>query len=199
VELIADQSIAEFAEQLAARRPTPGGGAACAMVAGLAAALAEMAAGYCDQRSLDLGSEDLLDRLRQARRRAFDLADADSAAYGAYRAARADTSTGGRKAREAALRQAAAVPAELAFLTQQIAETSAQLFHEGNANLRTDAFAAAVLAAAIAEASAQFVVGNLGDSAGDPLVVRALESVMGAKEAAQTVRGRQTDVQKGAG
>ena len=162
-----DMSVRELLRAVAARTSAPGGGAAAAMTAALAAALTGMAARY----SADTPGR-VADEADGHRERAAALADADAAAYGAFLAAlRRPRDDPGRAAAVASARDAAAaVPAEIAALAGAVSDLAAPLVHGGNPNLRGDARAAVLLAAAAADTAAGLVEINVG---ADPRVGRA--------------------------
>lgn len=78
---LADLTLKEFLDQLAARQPTPGGGSASAIGGALGAALASMAANY------SVGDEikEIAATLEVLRTKLLDYADQDVAAYQKYR------------------------------------------------------------------------------------------------------------------
>jgi hypothetical protein len=126
-----DLPVRAFLDAVADRSPTPGGGSAAAVTAAVAAALTVMVARYSDV------PPDEADALRV---RAAALADADAAAFAAYRAALAvpETDEGRPAALERATDAAAAVPAEVAECAARIAELAGELVRTGNPNLRSD-------------------------------------------------------------
>ena len=91
---VVDQRLGDFFEALASEQPVPGGGAAAAVSAALAASLTAMVVRlsldrpkYADFADLHA---DALTASDEARVRFLELAEADANAYAAYRAARAD-------------------------------------------------------------------------------------------------------------
>jgi methenyltetrahydrofolate cyclohydrolase len=156
--------VRSFLDLVAAREPAPGGGAAAAMTAALAAGLVAMAARFSDARLPSAA-----DAARQAdelRTRAAALADQDAAAYGAVlEAYRLPNDGDGAERRDriaAALYRAATVPLEIAEIAAQAAGLAAGLAAGGNPNLRGDALAAAHLAEAAARSAAALVDINVG-------------------------------------
>lgn len=151
-----DLPVRDLLDAVAGRTATPGGGAVAALTVALAAALTGMVARYSD------ASGEEADSLRA---RAAALADADVAAYAAYRAAlRIDPAVPDEEGRPAALERAtdaaAAVPAEVAECAVRIAELADELVRRGNPHLRSDAEAAVALAAAAAATAATLVAVN---------------------------------------
>jgi formiminotetrahydrofolate cyclodeaminase len=88
---VADQTITAFAAALAARAPTPGGGASAAVAAALGCATGAMAARYTTgpkfaDRAIE--ADGIAERLDQWRDECLRLADADAAAFAAVGDAR---------------------------------------------------------------------------------------------------------------
>jgi methenyltetrahydrofolate cyclohydrolase len=153
------------------RTPAPGAGAVAAVVAGLAAALAEMAARYAEDEAAVASATTL-------RTRALPLAAADGEAYGAVLA-----TTG--EERRAALSRASDVPLAVAETAAETAALAARLAAEGRASLHGDAAAGAVLAAAAARAAANLVAINLGPEKDDDRVGRAAALASAAAASAE--------------
>lgn len=158
-----DLRVRELLDAVSARTSAPGGGAVAAVATALAAALAGMAARYA---GVEGGAADAL------RDRAAALADADAAAYAEFlEALRLPRDDPGRAAAVAAARDgAAAVPGEIAALADAVSGMAAPLVEGGNPNLRGDALAAVLLAAAAARTAAELVAANVG---ADPRTDRA--------------------------
>lgn len=82
----ADQSVREFLDAVAAKQPTPGGGAVASVVAALAAALGRMVVNYSVGKK-SLANHEALHRealgsLQELANRAMQLAEDDATAYG---------------------------------------------------------------------------------------------------------------------
>src|SRR5215831_10749781 len=110
-----DDTIAAFLDQLAARVPSPGGGATAALHAAQAAALLAMVARYSDGPRYDAGlMGSLVTRADKLREEALGLAEADAAAFGAVADAyRLPKDTGEQQAaRSAAIAEAVAGAAQ---------------------------------------------------------------------------------------
>ena len=163
------ESIASFAARLAARTPTPGGGAAAGVVAALASALGEMVLAY----SIDPAkpAEDLVTvsgALTQGRRRFLELADEDAASYDAVRRskkARKDR-PGDAAAQEAyvrAVRGAAEVPLETARRAVELAQRLDSIRTRTRAALASDLVTALALFRAATEGALANVAINLED------------------------------------
>ncbi|MGB6164708.1 MAG: cyclodeaminase/cyclohydrolase family protein [Pseudonocardiaceae bacterium] len=169
-----DCSVAELLDRLAARQPAPGGGAAAAITAAMAAGLLGMAARFSTAQLSDSSSRAA--HADQMREQVAALAEQDAEAYQAVLTAFAlphepDPAFRRRQVR-ATLERAAAVPTEIAELASTIATEAVELAGRGNPNLRGDAFTAATLAAAAARAAAELVrlnveLGKLEDDLAD--------------------------------
>lgn len=79
-EKASSRTVADFLDRLAARSPTPAGGAVAALCTAQAAALVAMVARFC-------GTETLVEQAEELIARAQQLADDDEAAFGAVAAA----------------------------------------------------------------------------------------------------------------
>ncbi len=150
-----------FLESLASRTPTPGGGAAAAVMGGIGAALAAMAARYSVKKSnptdVNASAESFAARCDGLRRQLLELAEEDCVAYEAVRAAYgASRSTPEeRLARDAAVRDASRaaleVPARGAALCADALDALAAIAPSLNKNLVTDVGGAGLaLAGAVA-------------------------------------------------
>ena len=71
-------TVAEFLDDLAARTPAPGGGAAASVTCAMAAGLVEMAASFASAKGL----EHVRERAHELRKEVASLAHADGRAYG---------------------------------------------------------------------------------------------------------------------
>ncbi len=195
----ADMTLRAFLEQLGARRPAPGGGAAGALAGALGAACAQMVHNFtAEGLPIPEGTEEALVL------RCCALADADAAAFGgvaaAYGLPRADRQAQDRR-REAiqdALRAAAAVPLELAEATVQILQLCPPLAAGGNRNVLSDVAVAAQLAEAALQAAATNVRVNLAlirdeafNAAAERRLQEALDAAAGLRaETEERIRGR---------
>ncbi|HEU0128856.1 MAG TPA: cyclodeaminase/cyclohydrolase family protein [Pseudonocardiaceae bacterium] len=166
-----DCSVNDLLVRFAAKQPAPGGGAAAAFTAAMAAGLLGMAARFSTKQLVDsAGRAAQADRLRN---QVAALAEQDVEAYQAVLDAFAlprELDPEGRRAQiRSTLERAAQIPAEIAEAASGIAIAAVQLAERGNCNLRGDAFTAATLAAAAARSAAELVRLNveLGDLGGD--------------------------------
>jgi formiminotetrahydrofolate cyclodeaminase len=175
---LADRTLAEVVELLAAREPAPGGGSAAALTAAIAAALTEMAAAF-SLTSNDAGDDAPMiasrRRASELRTRLLELAEEDMRSYAPVIEALAlDRSDSGRPARlRDALSAAAEVPLAIATAAAEVSELAAAATKAGNAHLQGDAAAAALLAEASARAAARLVELNLAGSPEDERLDRA--------------------------
>ncbi|MHC6591915.1 cyclodeaminase/cyclohydrolase family protein [Arthrobacter sp. C152] len=157
--MISSETIASYLARLAARRPTPGGGAAAAVHAAQGAALVAMVARYTTGAKYDQ-HEPLVQRITQAAdnlvTEALRLADADEQAFQAViDSYKLPSDTDELKAAraagiQAALIQAAQTPAQLITLSGEVVELATELFDVANANVISDVAAAADAARAAA-------------------------------------------------
>jgi len=184
-----DAPLCSFLDQIAAREPAPGGGAAAAMAVAMAAALVAMTARFATSH-LDAAT-DLCTHAEALRARVTPLAQADAAAYQQVIAAiglPGKPNAKAAKVRNHAIRKAldhaAEVPLRVAEVGADVAKLAATLAHAGNPNLRGDAATAGQLAAAGARAAATLIAINVG--ADDPRTQRASRLADAAGQAAAT-------------
>lgn len=168
---VADQRLGDFCEALASEQPVPGGGAAAAVSAALAASLTAMVvrlsldrpkyADFGDLHAQALAASDA------ARSRFLQLADEDATAYAAYRAARSmpRETEAEKESREAATRDAARiatkVPLELVKACQAQVELVDRCAGRTNLYVASDLEVAALLLDSAARAAAANVRVNL--------------------------------------
>lgn len=157
---VASQPVGEFLADLAARNPTPGGGAAAALHAAQAAALVAMVARYSDrqdgpdaQRAVETAAATATEA-DALRLRALELLQADmdgfAAVGAAYRLPRESDADRARRQEAIALASlgAAEPPAQVITVATRVVELAAALREIANPNLITDVAAAADTAAA---------------------------------------------------
>lgn len=155
-------TLAGYLSELAAKVPAPGGGAVAALHAAQGAALVAMVARYTT-RAKDAEHRPVIDRIIDAadaaRGRALALADADAAAFtavgDAYKLPKStEEEVAARKAAvDAALVEAARVPAAVVDEADEVLSLAAELLPIGNPNVVTDIGAAADAARAAATSS----------------------------------------------
>lgn len=185
--------LGRFLELVAADEPAPGGGAAAAVTAALAAGLVGMAARFSHPQLPD--AADRAERADRMRTEVAGLGQRDAEAYqnvlAAYRLPKKPDPQARRQQIHRSLEHAAQVPLQIAEISARIATAAAELTERGNPNLRGDALAAVFLADAAARSAAGLVrlnaeLGGLGSD----LVERAARAVHATGEAAQSVAAR---------
>lgn len=157
--MISSETISDYLARLAARQPTPGGGAAAALHAAQGAALVAMVARYSTGAAYEQHA-DLVGHITHAADRlvaaALELADADERAFqGVIDSYKLPSGTEELKAARAAgirdaLVQAAQTPAQLIGLAGEVVELATELFEIANPNVISDVAAAADAARAAA-------------------------------------------------
>jgi len=173
---VSEVAVGDFAKALASSSPTPGGGAATAVTAVLAASLTAMVVRLSVDRPkyeqhTALHTEALADS-DEARERFMALADSDAAAYAAYRAARSlprDTEAQEKvrsAAVKAAAREAAVVPLTVVKACHQQIDLVERLAGRTNLYVASDLEVAALLLEGAARGAASNVIVNL-PSVGD--------------------------------
>lgn len=160
-----------FLDQVQDRTSAPGGGAVSALVVAMASGLCAMAGRFGQEPGAD--SSPLVQQALALADEARTLADADAAAFNRFLEARRlprepDPEPRRRAIAEATI-EAAHVPLQVARIGARAAELGASLAAFGNPNLRGDAVAAALLAAAATRSAATLVAINLPDER-DPRV-----------------------------
>lgn len=140
-------SLQGFAERLAERTPTPGGGSVAALLVASGAALTAMAYRFTSGERFSAVESEMasrVERLENLRRRALDLVDRDSAAYDAVTAAyKLPKSTDAEKsarteAVQKGLRGALEVPLETMRAAREALELASAGAGDINPNLASD-------------------------------------------------------------
>lgn len=175
---LADATVAELLEQLAAGAPAPGGGTAAGLIGAVAAALTEMVAAFAQTRTTtpEESLTQLHSRAGELRARLLELADADTRAYQPVLDALALTREDEQRAAalRAALSAAAEGPLEIAGASAEVAELAATIAQApGGQWLLGDASVALTAAAAAAAAAARLVELNLKATPDDPRLQKA--------------------------
>jgi formiminotetrahydrofolate cyclodeaminase len=164
--MLADLSASAFGEALASDQPAPGGGAAAALTASLAAALVSMVGRHTLGRAKYADVQDrvqvIVAQADGLRSDCLALMDADAAAFHAVSAGyKLDKDDPARPAGiQAGLRRATDVPLAVIRACHQASELAEEIGRIGNQTLRGDALSAGILARAAAQASAINVRGN---------------------------------------
>lgn len=187
---VSAQRLGDFLEALASEKPVPGGGAAAAVSAALAASLTAMVvrlsldrpkyAEFGELHSTALAASDA------ARVRFLELAEEDATAYAAYRAARrlphetqAETDAREDATRDAA-RIAASVPLEVVRAVHAQVELVDRVAGRSNLNVSSDLEVAALLLDSAARAAAANIHANL-PSVGDAGYASAVSAELGQR------------------
>jgi len=191
--MLTDLTLARFAEETAARSPTPGGGSVAAYIGGLGAALGAMAASFTQGRKGFESHEATLSaeiaRLATLRTRLVALVDADAASYDKVTTAfglpkASDAEKAARKvAVEAALRDAMQTPLGTCRLAVEALEVLDSLANHVNSNLASDVAVGAHALGACYRGAWVNVLINLSGLKDDVLRARVLAEgeALGAK------------------
>ncbi len=186
-------TLGQYLDQLAARQPAPGGGAAGALHAAQAAALLAMVARYSDGPRYESHADVIaavLTETRSLSERALELAAADSAAFGrvseAYALPKAtdDEQAARSAAIAAALVEAAQPPADTVAVAARLVELAELLLPVGNRNVATDIAAAADAARAAATTARVNVEVNLRGVRDDGVRARLTTAISGVDQLA---------------
>lgn len=156
-----DDRLAEFVQQLSARTPAPGGGAATAVTVSLAAGLVAMAARFSSgRRGVSEGAAGQAEVLRD---QALELAGADADAYAAVLAALRLPRDGDERAEQVrqTLTTASEVQLKVAEVAVALATMAAELSAAGKADVGGDARTGLLLAEAGVRSAAQLVSANV--------------------------------------
>jgi formiminotetrahydrofolate cyclodeaminase len=193
------ERLGEWLSKLGSADPAPGGGAAAAVMASLAAALVEM---VCNVSAGKAGLEEHEQHLTQVREAArgfrlgsLALADHDAEAFtallAAYRLPREDPAQQAtrREAVQAAALRAATVPLEIAGNGAGVARLAAQLPGRSARSVLSDVGVAATCAAAAIDAAAVNVEINLRTLTGSAIRVTLSDRL--ARHLADGDRARQ--------
>lgn len=166
-----EQSISAFAGALGSSAPTPGGGAASALVGALAAALAEMVGrftlGRARYRDVEPEAQAITERAEQARVELMSLVATDEQAFrvvsSAYQLPKATDDE--RQARDmaiqAALRVAMQPPLQAVRASLRVVTLARDIAKIGNTTVLSDAACAATIGEAAVRAAALNVLANV--------------------------------------
>ncbi|MDP7976514.1 MAG: cyclodeaminase/cyclohydrolase family protein [TACK group archaeon] len=167
--MIEESKIKEFLEDLSSTKPTPGGGAASAIVGSIAAAL------VCKVSALTIGKKkyqdvqekasEILSEAKTLREDLLENAEKDSQAFNmiieAYRSSKNMGDEEKLRVIENASKQACAVPLETASLSYRVLELSETVIKIGNRNATSDAVSAAYFAFSAINGALENVYVNL--------------------------------------
>lgn len=166
-----EPTMSAFVEALGSDAPTPGGGAASALVGALAAALAEMVARFTVGRkryaAVETEARSILQRAEAARVALLALVAEDERAFGVVSAAyqRPRESEEDKRARDAAIQVALLVamrpPQEALRVACEVVALAHEIATIGNATVLSDAACAAMLGEAAARSAAMNVLANV--------------------------------------
>ncbi len=150
-----DKSTRIFIDELAAKQPTPGGGAAASIVAAHACALAEMAAGYTtgkkwQDREAKINA--FLADMKEAREAFLELADADALAYKELQQSWRDEHMTDA-VRQRIESKALEIPFSVVLACQEVAENIRQFLEFCNPKILSDAKASLHIIAGAAHAA----------------------------------------------
>lgn len=193
---LVDRPLAELLDEVAAREPAPGAGSSTALTCALAAALVEMAAAFTVARAAYADVHERAGaagaRARELRAEALALAERERSSYqpvlDALRLPGDDPSREQRL--RDALSDAADAPLAIAAGAAELAALAGELAEAGNAHLRGESIAAAVLAEAACRAAVALVELDLAEHEGDERRRRAAGLAAAAEAArAQALAG----------
>jgi glutamate formiminotransferase/formiminotetrahydrofolate cyclodeaminase len=156
-----EAGLREFLDAVAAPASVPGGGSASAAAAALAASLGQMVAGLADRKKPAPELARLSGAFEKARRFFEQAVWRDAAAYEAVRAARRLAKDEQGQRLEEALREAAAVPLEVAEAAVALLPQLDRLAQIAPAPMRSDLVVAQALAAAAIRGARANVEANL--------------------------------------
>jgi formiminotetrahydrofolate cyclodeaminase len=173
----ARRPLQQLLDDLGAKTPAPGGGAAAAWTLAMAAGLVEMAAGFAEEAGPR-------DRAAALRAQALDLAETELHAYepvlDAQRLPKDDPDRPARLSE--ALSQAAEPPRAIARTAAEVARLGAEVAAAGRPSLEGDAAAGVLLAEAACRAATRLVEINVRGDASDTRLAEAREFARVAAE-----------------
>ncbi len=157
-----DLTLKEFFDELASKKPTPGGGSAAALEGALAASLVSMVCRLTiSKRGYESVQEDIKQILRKSenlRKKLTALIDKDSHAY---QEAVTAYKTGDKKAQRNALKKAAKVPLDTAILSDAVVDLAKEVTKKGNKRAISDAKVACLMAVSALKGAIENVRINL--------------------------------------
>jgi formiminotetrahydrofolate cyclodeaminase len=181
VSALADRSLGQLLDQVAAESAAPGGGSSSALACALAAGLVEMTAAFTLARSEYADRHERMAQVRarggELRAEALALAEGELHVYGAVlEALRLPEDDPGRAGHvEAAMSDATDSPLAIARTAAETAELAAETAHTGNLHVHGDAVVGVLLAEAACAAAARLVELNLTGHPEDPRLGHAAE------------------------
>lgn len=163
--MIASTQLDEYTQNLGAKTPTPGGGAAAAVTGAQSAALAEMVCNFTKENELDIVA--ILHRSQQIRQSMLEFGDQDIASFDALMASyklpkiTIDEAAKRKETIQSCLIAAANVPLNMIKAIHKFVPDIQYLAKFGNQNLVTDVGISACLAQATLSSSRFNVLINL--------------------------------------
>jgi formiminotetrahydrofolate cyclodeaminase len=163
--VIASTPLGEYTQNLGAKTPTPGGGAAAAVTGAQAAALAEMVCNFTKENEHLIVP--ILHRSKQIRQSMLEFGDQDIASFDALMASYKlpkttnDEATNRTEVIQSCLIAAANVPLDMIKVIHELVPDIQNLAKLGNQNLMTDVGISACLAQATLNSSRFNVLINL--------------------------------------
>lgn len=143
-----DRPLKEYLDDLAAKKPAPGGGSAAALNASIGVSLMEMVANYTIGKGKDKVREEkvagALVKIENLRARLKDLIDADVAVYSKLSKGMKELKKDSAEL-EAIYREAADVPFKICKISSECLDICKDIAEYGNKNLITDTAIAAIL------------------------------------------------------
>jgi formiminotetrahydrofolate cyclodeaminase len=165
------RSLDQFLDALGSSAPTPGGGAASALVGALAAALAEMVAqltvGRPKYAAVEKRAQEVLQETQHLRSQLLALVDKDAQAYGGVAAAYAlprgtdDERRMRDEVIQAALVAAMQPPLQIMECGSDVVRLAGEIAEIGNPTVASDAGCAALLGEAATRAAGLNVMANI--------------------------------------
>jgi formiminotetrahydrofolate cyclodeaminase/glutamate formiminotransferase/formiminotetrahydrofolate cyclodeaminase len=155
-------TIGSYLDALGARTPAPASGSGAPLAGAIAAALAELAARFSDER-------EAVAQLEELRSRLLELADEDAEAYTSFMRTKSDADRS----------RTIDIPLAVAEAASEVAVLARVLAEGGNPRVAGDAEAAFELAAAVTRVGARLVEINLA-GADDPRLMRVRAAVTAA-------------------
>ena len=179
-----DGSIRSYLDDLAAKRPTPGGGSAAALVGATGAGLLSMVANFSKEEVI----KKILQKTEDLRRELAELVDRDVAVYqkvsAAYKLPKEKPTQKRRrsKAIQDALKEASTVPLEVCKLCHEAIKLCGELVEKGNVSLISDVGVGACLLESAFQSALLNVEINLKGLKDEKLIVetrKILEPLIG--------------------
>src|SRR5262249_43764458 len=193
-----ERTLPDFLDALSSGAPSPGGGAACALVGALAAALAEMVANFTVGRpkyaAVEESMQAVISQARELRAQLLVLTEEDEPAFAqvsaAYRLPKgsAQEHIAREEAIQAALHVAMRPPLEVMQIGCAVLELASETAASGNPSVVSDAGCAALLGEAAVRAAALNVLANVTALTDETAAQTGREIVIQLEERAEALR-----------